>query len=189
MRAHGPRMRLGLTSGRVKKKRRQPSTTSNPRRRTRWDARTIGFGILALTALAMVSVLTGSTVFRVARWISTDLALSSTVDETAAAARAALGDDPTVASILSSHAILQTKAHENGERYSGVFAAIERRRADDRTIHVVALELCLDGRHADIESVSPRLFSADELATLAREGITEQSTAHWKHHGHRVQRR
>lgn len=165
-----------------KKKKKPPDPEQKRSRRERLDVFTIGVGIMAILGLVMVVMMLAKFASHAfTGWVG---------DEAVTAARAALGEEPSVASVISCRAALHNRAVENGLKYSKAFAAIERRTAPDgKPIHVAVFQLCMDGRHADIEHACARLFSPEELAALAREGIPEDTTQHWKHHQHRPQRR
>lgn len=145
----------------------------------KWAVFAIFVGILAVMGLMLVVI----TITKIVRSFACDWRTAAQIE----AAEAAIGSSPSVASILSGRAALHDKAREQGVGEPKLFAAIERRvTGDGRTIHVAALVMCVNGRHADVERVLPRLLTAEELAALAREGIEEHEGTQWKrHHDHR----
>lgn len=150
-------------------------------RRSRWrlDVFTAGVAILTVFgAVILVAVLAK---------IAQTVGAHRTGRAATAAAAAALGESPSVASIISGRSVLEQTARDRGVEAVRVFATLERRvtgTGDCRAIHVVKFVLCADTHDTDFERTLSRVLTAEELAALEREGLREEVGDQWKHHHH-----
>lgn len=148
------------------------------RKHSRWDLMSVSttFVFLFLGATFFLVLVAGGV--KLWRYFADGRAEQAELTATAAA----MGDVPTVASILSARAVLLARAREHGAEVAVVVGAIEHRTTGEGlTRQVVAFHLCTGRRHVDVERALPRSLTREELAALALEGIKEHKSDHWKY--------